>query len=226
MVEKIVPDPTYPRPHLSLEMGKLLEQSESDFKKVAGNVSGIRNVSSEAMKTVEQTVSSMNEMQASSEEIANITSMIEEIAFQTNLLALNAAVEAARAGEQGRGFAAVAGEVRALAKRSSDAAKDIKNLTDSSLIKVVGSDKLAQQCKASLEEISNGVLDLGQLTEAIEQASQDQSNGIRNVNIELKEFDATTQQNAAVVEEINALTSTLSSQAATVKNHVEFFKLD
>src|SRR5581483_9511887 len=136
-----------------------------------------------------------------STEIANIIGVIDGIAFQTNILALNAAVEAARASEHGRGFAVVAGEVRALAQRSAQAAKEIKQLISSSVERIEAGSALVQTAGATMDEIVEGVRGITSVIGEISVAATEQSTGLGQVNQALAQLDNTTQQNAALVEE-------------------------
>jgi methyl-accepting chemotaxis protein len=158
-------------------------------------------------------VSAMTEINESSRKIADIISVIDEIAFQTNLLALNAAVEAARAGEQGRGFAVVASEVRSLAGRSATAAKEIKDLIQDSVRKVEDGSARVTQSGHTLEEIVASVKKVSDIVAEIAAASREQSAGIEQVNQTVVQMDETTQQNAALVEEASAAARAMEEQA-------------
>ncbi|QHM71015.1 methyl-accepting chemotaxis protein [Mixta intestinalis] len=165
-------------------------------------------------------------MEESAKKIAEITSVIESIAFQTNILALNAAVEAARAGENGRGFAVVAGEVRNLASRSAVAAKDIKSLIEESSTRVEQGTKLAAAAEASMEAIVTGVKQVRDIMDEISSASEEQSRGIEQVGVAVSELDRVTQQNASLVEESSAAGSLLREQAQHLHQLVATFRLD
>ncbi|MGH8043597.1 MAG: Cache 3/Cache 2 fusion domain-containing protein, partial [Stenotrophomonas sp.] len=162
---------------------------------------------------VAQVVDTMSGIQASSRRIADITSVIDGIAFQTNILALNAAVEAARAGEQGRGFAVVASEVRALAQRSAGAAKETKHLIDDSVAQVTEGSALVQTAGNTMQEIVTGVRRVNDIMAEISAASKEQSAGIEQVNQTITQMDETTQQNAALVEEATAAARAMEEQA-------------
>ncbi len=151
-------------------------------------------------------IEKMRDIAGSSTRIADILSVIDGIAFQTNILALNASVEAARAGEQGRGFAVVAGEVRNLASRSADAAKEIRSLISDSQTHVNEGSELAQQAGETMDEIATEVLRMTKLMREIATASQEQSRGIEQVNIAVNQMDETAQQNAALVQQSSAAT--------------------
>ncbi|CAM3873820.1 methyl-accepting chemotaxis protein [Paracidovorax anthurii] len=174
---------------------------------------------------VGQVVSTMGAIQGSSRRIADITGVIDSIAFQTNILALNAAVEAARAGEQGRGFAVVAAEVRSLAQRSASAAKEIKELIADSSLKVDGGVALVEQAGATMEDIVASVRQVAEIMSGITAASQEQRTGIEEVNRAVTEMDAITQQNAALVEEAAAATQSLQQQAQALERAVQVFRL-
>ncbi|MBT2775197.1 MCP four helix bundle domain-containing protein [Halomonas sp. ISL-60] len=171
-----------------------------------------------------QAVTAMEGINASSRKIAGIVGLIDEIAFQTNLLALNASVEAARAGEQGRGFAVVANEVRNLAGRSADAAKDIKKLVEDSIGQVDNGSSLVNRAGKSLEDIVHGVQRVTVLMGEIATASREQSQGIEQVNTAVSQMDSVTQQNASLVEESSAAGRSLQSQAEALLTEVSFFK--
>jgi methyl-accepting chemotaxis protein len=176
-------------------------------------------------QVVGQVVSTMDEINSSSKKIADIISVIDGIAFQTNILALNAAVEAARAGEQGRGFAVVAGEVRSLAGRSADAAKEIKGLISASVEKVESGSRLVSDAGATMTEIVASVQRVSDIISEITAASVEQSQGIGQVNESVVQLDQMTQQNAALVEQAAAAASSLEQQARSLQTAVATFKL-
>lgn len=162
----------------------------------------------------------MEEINTSSKRIADIISVIDEIAFQTNLLALNAAVEAARAGEQGRGFAVVAGEVRNLAQRSAGAAKEIKELIRDSVNKVTDGTQLVNQSGETLQEIVQAVSKVAGMINQISIAAEQQSVGIQEVNKAVSQMDEMTQQNAALVEQVSAAGDAMAEQARSMKRQL------
>ncbi|MEK8034509.1 methyl-accepting chemotaxis protein [Ideonella sp. DXS29W] len=177
-------------------------------------------------KVVAQVVKTMDEINASSRKIADITGVIDGIAFQTNILALNAAVEAARAGEQGRGFAVVAGEVRTLAQRSAEAAKEIKSLIGSSVDRVENGARQVQEAGSTMTEIVGSVRRVNDIIGEITAASSEQSQGIGQVNSAVNQLDQMTQQNAALVEESAAAAESLKEQASRLMQVVATFRLD
>ena len=190
-----------------------LAASASEVALQGGNVVG----------EVVQTMGSINE---SSKKIVDIISVIDGIAFQTNILALNAAVEAARAGEQGRGFAVVASEVRTLAQRSASAAKEIKTLIDDSVEKVGNGSKLVEQAGVTMSEVVASVRRVTDVVVEISAASQEQSEGIEQINLAIVQMDQTTQQNAALVEQAAAAAQALQDQAHGLTDVVSVFKID
>ena len=161
----------------------------------------------------------------SSRKISDIIGVIDEIARQTNLLALNAAVEAARAGEAGRGFAVVASEVRSLAQRSSQAAKDIKDLITNCNSQVKDGVELVNRAGTALTEIVESIKTVADIVSEIATASMEQSTGIEQVNKALTQMDEVTQQNSALVEENAATAKTLQNQARSMDEQVAFFRL-
>jgi methyl-accepting chemotaxis protein-1 (serine sensor receptor) len=174
---------------------------------------------------VAQVVETMKGINDSSRKIVDIISVIEGISFQTNILALNAAVEAARAGEQGRGFAVVASEVRSLAGRSADAAKEIKNLIDSSVQRVEHGSTLVDRAGVTMGEVVSGIKRVTDLMGEISAASNEQSQGVAQVGEAVAQMDQVTQQNAALVEEMAAAASSLKSQAQDLVGTVSVFVL-
>ena len=174
---------------------------------------------------VGQVVATMTEIQVSSKRIADIVAVIDSIAFQTNILALNAAVEAARAGEQGRGFAVVAGEVRSLAQRSADSAKEVKQLIFSSVERVDSGGKLVTQAGATMDEVVTAVKHVSELMAGIADASSQQSAGIQEINQTISVMEQVTQQNAALVEEATASAEQLRRLAENLVTAVSVFKV-
>ncbi len=172
-----------------------------------------------------QVVSTMSEISDSSRRIADIIGTIDGIAFQTNILALNAAVEAARAGEQGRGFAVVAGEVRTLASRSAEAAREIKSLIGVSVDRVESGSRLVQDAGGAMGEIVASVQRVADIIGEISAAAREQSDGIHQVNAAVGQLDQMTQQNAALVEEAAAAAESLREQSGRLAEAVSVFRL-
>ena len=175
-------------------------------------------------EVVEEAISAMGEIQASSAAIANIIEVIDEIAFQTNLLALNAGIEAARAGEAGRGFAVVASEVRALAQRCADAAKDIQNLIARSHGQVEDGVRSVNEVAQSLRQIVSQVVEVSAVFNAIRASTAEQATGLQAVNQAVNAMDQITQQNAAMVEEANAASQALTQEAASIAAQLSAFR--
>jgi methyl-accepting chemotaxis protein len=174
-------------------------------------------------QVVGQVVTTMDEINASSKKISDIIGVIDGIAFQTNILALNAAVEAARAGEQGRGFAVVAGEVRNLAQRSAEAAKEIKGLISSSVSRVETGSRLVAEAGTTIQEVVDNARRIAQIVGEITAASGEQSGGIGQVNLAVNQLDQMTQQNAALVEESTAAAQSLKDQALSLAQAILVF---
>jgi len=215
------------------ETASSMEELTSTVKHSADNAgqanqlaAAARTQAEQGGQVVEQAVTAMNAINQSSRKIADIIGVIDEIAFQTNLLALNAAVEAARAGEQGRGFAVVAGEVRKLAQRSADAAKEIKSLITDSVTKVEDGGKLVDHAGQTLREIVTSVKKVSDIVAEIAAAAREQATGIEQVNKAILQMDQVTQQNAALVEETAAASQSMGDQAGELQRLMGFFKLD
>lgn len=176
-------------------------------------------------RVVSEVVSTMEGISVSSRRISDIIGVIDGIAFQTNILALNAAVEAARAGEQGRGFAVVAGEVRSLAQRSAEAAREIKGLIGESVSKVEGGSKLVADAGRTMNDIVAQVKRVSDMIGEISSAAQEQTQGIAQVGQAVTQLDQVTQQNAALVEQLAAAAGSLKSRAGELVGSVQQFKL-
>ncbi len=206
------------------EMTATVRQNADNAKQANQLAADTREQAEQGGKVVNQAITAMTGITESSNKIAAIIGVIDEIAFQTNLLALNAAVEAARAGEQGRGFAVVASEVRNLAGRSAEAAKEIKNLIQDSAVKVEQGSKLVDASGQTLGEIMTSVKKVSDIIAEITAASFEQSDGIGQVNKAITQMDEMTQQNAALVEEAAAASLSMGEQAGKLSKMVGFFK--
>ena len=217
-----------------------LEQTAASMEEITGVVklsaesaAQASHLSSEVLHTAERSnaavhdvSSTMKEIQEASRRIADITQVIDSIAFQTNILALNAAVEAARAGEQGRGFAVVASEVRALAQRTSTAAKEIKVLIEESVTSVDAGHTKTLHASKSMDEAVQGVRRVNSLVDEISHAAKEQLTGISQINQAITELDTITQQNAALVEQIAASAQSLEGLAKATTETVRVFRID
>ena len=213
------------------ETSASMEQMAATVKKNAENAqqanqlsSNTRDIANRGGEVVANTVKAMARIEESSRKIADILGVIDEIARQTNLLALNAAVEAARAGDAGRGFAVVASEVRALAQRSSQAAKDIKDLISNSSSEVKEGVELVNRAGTSLAEITASIKLVADLVADIAKASIEQTSGIEQINKALSQMDGVTQQNTALVEENAAAAKTLEDQSEAMDERIRFFR--
>ncbi len=208
------------------EMTSTVKQNADNAKQANQLAIAARDVADKGGAVTTKAVEAMGEINKSSKKIADIITVIDEIAFQTNLLALNAAVEAARAGEHGRGFAVVAGEVRNLAQRSASAAKEIKGLINESIQRVTDGSELVNQSGKTLEEIVGSVKRVTDIIAEITAASQEQASGIDQVNKAIMQMDETTQQNAALVEEATSASQAMKEQAMELMHQVETFKVN
>ncbi|HEU4458847.1 MAG TPA: methyl-accepting chemotaxis protein [Methylibium sp.] len=209
-----------------------MEQLTGTVKQTADSARTANQLASSAQSTaakggevVAQVVATMEGINSSSKKIADIIGVIDGIAFQTNILALNAAVEAARAGEQGRGFAVVAGEVRSLAQRSAQAAKEIKGLIGASVEKVESGTGLVTDAGRTMNEIVQSVQRVSDIIGEITAAASEQSEGIHQVNGAVTTLDRMTQQNAALVEQSAAAAESLKDQAAKLSASMSMFKI-
>jgi methyl-accepting chemotaxis protein len=202
-------------------------QQSADSARAANQLaSSASDVAQRGGEVVSQVVATMTEIHASSAKIADIIGVIDGIAFQTNILALNAAVEAARAGEQGRGFAVVAGEVRSLAQRSAEAAREIKILIDSSVQRVDAGSRLVQAAGSTMTDIVASVQRVCDTIGEITSAVTEQSHSIGQVNGAVNQLDQVTQQNAALVEQSAAAADSLHEQANRLVAAVASFRLE
>jgi methyl-accepting chemotaxis protein len=208
------------------ELTSTVKQNSDNAQHARSLVEGASNTAAQGGAVMQKVVATMNDINASSRKIVDITSVIDGIAFQTNILALNAAVEAARAGEQGRGFAVVASEVRNLAQRSAAAAKEIKVLIDHSVANIQLGTDLVEQAGTTMQALVGDVHQVTQIVGEIAVASREQSEGIDQVNTAIVQMDQVTQQNAALVEEAAAATASLQEQAGQLTQAVSVFKID
>lgn len=209
-----------------------MEEITSTVRQNSDNAQQANMLAETAAKTateggliVSDLVSTMGEINTKSQQVSDIIGVIDSIAFQTNILALNAAVEAARAGEQGRGFAVVASEVRALAQRSSSAAKEIKALIDSSVETTAKGNEQAIHAGDTMQEVVGSINRVTDIVSEISAASREQTTGIEEVNAAITQMDDVTRQNASLVEESAAAAASLQEQADTLAQLVSTFKL-
>ncbi|MBZ7921151.1 MCP four helix bundle domain-containing protein [Ensifer adhaerens] len=217
-----------------------LEETAAALDQITANVGNsskrtheARTVASQANESARKSgaivsgaVDAMGRIEHSSSQISNIIGVIDEIAFQTNLLALNAGVEAARAGDAGKGFAVVAQEVRELAQRSANAAKEIKDLIRNSTVEVESGVRLVRETGEALRTIEGFIVTINQHMDAIAVSAQEQSAGLSEVNTAVNQMDQVTQQNAAMVEEANAASATLAQEAGRLRELIARFTLE
>jgi methyl-accepting chemotaxis protein len=207
------------------ELGSTVKQNAESARQANQLAMSASTVAVQGGEVVAQVVQTMKGINESSHKISEIISVIDGIAFQTNILALNAAVEAARAGEQGRGFAVVATEVRSLAGRSADAAKEIKALISASVERVDEGTALVDRAGSTMQEVVNSIRRVTDIMGEISVASGEQSTGVSQVGEAISQMDQVTQQNAALVEEIAAAAESLNAQAQELVQTVAIFKL-
>ncbi len=208
------------------EMSASIKSTAENSLQASSLAKNTKTLTEGGSTVMQDTIKAMDEINRSSRKIANISNVIEEIAFQTNLLALNAAVEAARAGEHGKGFAVVASEIRSLAGRTTQSAKEITNLIEDSSEKTGRGVMLAQELSKKLEEIGDGIKKVTDLMDEVAAAAQEQSSGINQVNTAMGQVDQATQQNASLVEETSAAAEELAAQAKGLLDIIGFFKAD
>ncbi|WP_052162344.1 methyl-accepting chemotaxis protein [Aquabacterium sp. NJ1] len=207
------------------QLGSTVNQNADSARQASQLANGASTVAVQGGEVVSQVVETMKDINESSRKISDIITVIDGIAFQTNILALNAAVEAARAGEQGRGFAVVAGEVRNLAQRSAEAAKEIKSLINASVERVERGSALVDQAGATMQEVVTAIRRVNDIVGEISSASTEQSSGVSQVSEAVSQMDQTTQQNAALVEESAAAAESLKLQAQQLVQAVSVFRL-
>ncbi len=208
------------------ELGSTVHQNADNARQANQLAQNASSVASEGGQVVAQVVDTMKGINEASRRIADIIGVIDGIAFQTNILALNAAVEAARAGEQGRGFAVVAGEVRNLASRAADAAKEIKSLITASVERVEQGTALVDRAGSTMTEVVGAIRRVTDIMGEISAASTEQNTGVAQIGEAVSQMDQTTQQNAALVEQMAAAATSLSQQAQQLVQAVAVFKLD
>lgn len=209
-----------------VELTATVKQNAENASQASSLALNASEIARRGGKVVDNVVHTMVEITDSSQKIADITNVIDSIAFQTNILALNAAVEAARAGEEGRGFAVVAGEVRNLAQRSAEAAKQIKMLIDDSVEKVGTGSELVESAGETMSEIVNAVTRVTDIMAEIASASDEQSRGIEQVGTAVTEMDRVTQQNALLVQESATAAIALEEQASHLTQAVSVFQIN
>ncbi len=202
-----------------------VRQNADNAKEASELAQQTSKTASQGGAIVDDMLKRMNEISDSSQKIVNIISVIEGIAFQTNILALNAAVEAARAGSEGKGFAVVAGEVRTLAQKSADAAKEIKVLIEGTVDKITDGSQRADSASKAMAEIVESVRKVTDIVAEISQASDEQHIGIKEISVAVEQMDQVTQQNAALVEQSATAAQSMTEQGEQLRDAVRFFKV-
>ncbi|MBE0469829.1 MAG: PAS domain-containing protein [Methyloprofundus sp.] len=206
------------------QMNSTIQHNTENTQHASGIARSVQQTAQQGSEVMGQTIIAMEAIQESSHKISEIVTLIDGIAFQTNLLALNAAVEAARAGDHGRGFAVVAGEVRGLAQKSAEAAKDIKKLIEESVNRIDQGTKLASQSGEVLKGITSSIDEVAEMIQQVAKATEEQAQGIHQVHDAITSIDQVTQQNAALVEETAAASESMRDQSNNLNNEMSFFK--
>ncbi|PTT80117.1 methyl-accepting chemotaxis protein, partial [Pelomonas sp. HMWF004] len=206
------------------ELGSTVKQTADNARQADQLAQSARHIAIQGGEVVAEVVATMHGINDSSRRIADIIAVIDGIAFQTNILALNAAVEAARAGEQGRGFAVVAGEVRTLAQRSAQAAREIKGLITDSVERVSHGSAMVDRAGRTMQEVVEAIRRVSDIVGEISVASAEQSNGVTQVGQAVTQMDHATQQNAALVEQAAAAAGSLQEQARQLVQAVAVFR--
>jgi methyl-accepting chemotaxis protein len=207
------------------EIASTVRQNSESSKQGSETAFVSRKIASNGDSIVNEAINAMTKIEKSSHEISEITAVIDEIAFQINLLALNASIEAARSGNEGRGFNVVATEIRVLAKRSTEASKNIKKLINESSSHVKEGALLVNKTGESLKEIIESIVRVSKITEEISSASMEQSSGVEQINIAITQMDTMTQQNASLVQENTSTAVSLKRQADVLAEVVQIFKI-
>ena len=207
------------------QIGGTVRQTSSLAAKGVSIVQAANTTAGRSQEAVHGMAQTMQEITESSRRIGDIIQMIEGVAFQTNILALNAAVEAARAGEQGRGFAVVASEVRALAMRTTGLSKEIHGLVTESQTRVAQGSERARQARERMDEVMHAVQEVSQVLQDIDHAAQEQAQGIHEIGDAVQTLESTTQQNAALVQELAAASRMMDEQAGQARHNIQVFRL-